>query len=381
MGATVELMVLAGGPGNRPRYLLEDGGVWRDPDPEYRDPHLSRDQLSQGIERLLAEVMREVGRQVPVDPLSPTIIGQLKALYERVLPRQVREALHAAAAAAASGDPPLLRLHLATGEWVPWELLHDGTDFLGLRFLIARLPTLRQENPARGALQRQVAAIHNLLGNEVLDDGARADWAQTFAAVHQGPSLTAYPNGNGVFPTLDQVGVAAAQADVLHITCHGGRFDPDANEFYWTLDDGSPQAFNYRITSLTVRGMGFKTRPLVFGNACASLVGPAAAAPAAAAAVAGAEAPGAAAGGFGADFMAAGALNFIGTIAPISKTMAVAFARRFYDALFGGGAAGKAVAVALWETKRQIHGVVPRVDPSYLFYALYGPAEATYVVH
>ena len=276
--------------------------------------------------------------------------------------------LKTAAANAPANDPPILKLHLATGaEWVPWELLHDGTGFLGLRFLIARQPTLRQENPARGAARRHVASIHNLLGNNVLDAAARAAWAGTFAAIGPAPAVTLFPNGTSVFPSLDQV-AAAADADVLHITCHGGLLDPVSNEHYWTLDDNSSQVFKYRIFPLTVREMGFKRRPLVFGNACASLVGPAAAA------------PGTANFGFGADFLSAGALNFIGTIAPISKQMAVDFAGRFYSLLFGNGAPGKTVAAALWEAKRQIHGLLPRQDPSHLFYALYGPPEATYEV-
>ena len=42
-------------------------------------------------------------------------------------------------------DPPCLTLYVhPTLEWIPWELMHDGTDFLGLRHVIARLPIVRR---------------------------------------------------------------------------------------------------------------------------------------------------------------------------------------------------------------------------------------------
>jgi hypothetical protein len=262
---------------------------------------------------------------------------------------------------------------------VPWELLHDGEEFLGLRFQLTRLPTLRAENPTRGEARRHVGAVHNLLGKDVLDAVAQQAWADSFPA-KPGLQVTHHPNGGGVFPNLDRVNDAAAGADLVCITCHGGLLDPGSNEYYWTLDDASPQTFDYRFTADTIRGLSFKRRPLVFGNACTSSLG---FAPAPGANPGGGPAVAVAAPsavGFGGAFLTAGARNFVGTIAPVSQRLAIAVAREFYALLLGDGQPGKPVAAALWAAKKKLHDAVPRTDPCYLFYALYGPAETTWEV-
>jgi hypothetical protein len=100
----------------------------------------------------------------------------------------------------------------------------------------------------------------------------------------------------------------------------------------------------------------------VFGNACAS---------------AGADL--AALQGFGASFMVGGALNFVGTFAPITKTMAVEFAKRFYANLFGDNVRPPLpIGEALRATKASFVAQ-SCTDPSYLFYCLYGPCDSTYV--
>jgi hypothetical protein len=145
----------------------------------------------------------------------------------------------------------------------------------------------------------------------------------------------------------------------VHVTCHGGLKD-DKREAYWTLDHTNPITFDYRIYQSFVRTLGLVSRPLVFGNACAS---------------AGTQTDLAALQGFGAAFLSGGgALNFVGTFAPITRTTAVVFAERFYAQLFSGLPVGE----ALRRTKAGF-AAQDLKDPSYLFYCLYGPPDSTYV--
>jgi len=362
---TAQIMLLpptvADGP---PQVLMDDGGIWRDMALPQGDV-AGQSEMRRKIELHLKTAMDLVDSGVPVLPDAAGFKTQLRALYQELLPIEVREELKKLADSAQAGDPPLLKLFLTPGaEWIPWELLHDGTKFLGLRFMIARLPIVRQATEVKGPRTRKVESVFSLLGKDILQNPVFVEWEKIFSGFS--PLSTwerRYPpssNGAG-YPTLDRLDEARG-ADVVHVTCHGGL--KDGNEYYWTLDHNNQIFTDYRITETVARNATLERRPLVFGNACAS--------------TATQSQNRGALYGFGANFMIGGALNFVGTFAPITKTIAVEFARRFYVQLFGNGAALRApIAQALWATKRSFmeQGCT---DPSYLFYCLYGPPDVTY---
>ena len=287
-----------------------------------------------------------------------------KDLFHQLLPKEVRDELKRAVSAAQPDIPPSLKIFLTPGaEWIPWELLHDGVGFLGLRFAVARLPIVRAATEVRGPRARSVRNVCSLLAKDVLQGQVLDAWHTTFAGYsNANPEWKErrFPDGNGSgYPTLNQFD-DARNADLVHITCHAGL--KDGNEYYWTLDHENTQYFNYRINTAFAEGVELEERPLVFGNGCASA----------------ATSNVGALHGFGASFMIGGALNFVGTFAPVTKTMAVTFASDFYRNLLGAaGAPGPAVAEALWATKQKFSRN-RCADPSYLFYCLYGPPDATY---
>jgi hypothetical protein len=369
-GETVQMMVLPSPVGDAlPQVLLEDGGIWRETIPSGYPGPAKQSDLRRDIEAHLTPLMQQVGGTppAPVPAGSAGFKNPFEGWFNALLPPEVREVLKLVANSAAPGAPPVLKIFLTPGaEWIPWELLSDGTEFLGLRFALCRLPIVRQRTEVRGSKDRDVRSVYSLLANKVLENGIRAAWEATFTPFAAAPAWEHRypPNGADPHPTLDRI-VEARQADIIHITCHGGLRDKDSNDFYWTLDHSNPQFFNYRITPNFARNASLGHRPLVFGNACAS---------------AATEQQGnlGALHGFGASFMMGGALNFIGTFAPITKTTAVEFASRFYRQLFGtGGAAGLPVAEALLATKRSFFDA-NHPDPSYLFYCLYGPPDTVY---
>ena len=136
----------------------------------------------------------------------------------------------------------------------------------------------------------------------------------------------------------------------------------------WTLDPRKPKGtFAYELSRGVVSSLTepFRnTRPLVFGNACANdadpTVDPDAGPPLAT------------------DLFRTGALNFVGSLAPLRRELAITFARLFYEELLRER---HTIGQALLDAKRRCQASEEaRTDPTYLFYCLYGPPETRYGV-
>jgi hypothetical protein len=291
-------------------------------------------------------------------------------LYKRIVSKELNETIQATAVPDATGAPPVLRLHLGYGlDIVPWELLHDGTDFLGLRFQISRLPMVpggpAQENGEPVPVRRVVS----LLGRNLIGDPLRDAWQHTFdhLAGHGTEVVRQPADGGDDFPDLETlVGNENAAGDIVHLTCHGIQ---SGLSRYWTLDHTKGTQMLWTIYPNDSETFDIRrTAPLVFANACASAVG-----------VGGG---GAAAGwfdalgeGFGTQFYDGGARAFIGTFAPVTDRVAITFAKRFFEFAL---VQGKPVGEALWATKAAFKAE-NEPDPSWLFYCLYGEAGTRYV--
>ena len=364
MSDPVQIMVLPA-PVNDglPQILFDDGGIWRDaarsviPDTE--------SNIRKKVENFLTPIMEQIGDGIApqTPPSGPGFRSRFGELFRDILPVEVRDALQRAAGSGVAAAQLNVFFRGAT-EWIPWELMHDGKQYLGVRFAISRLPIVAQATGVRPPRNRTVRKVYNILANHVLQDAALTNWQATFSSYAKTPTWEyRFPaNGGGNYPTVSQLD-EAIDTDVLHVTCHGGLRENPQSDYYWTLDHKSAQAIDYRITPDIAKQFGLTERPLVFANACASArqatdLG--------------------ALQSFGPNFMIGGALNFVGTFAPITKTMAVEFARRFYSNLFGSPAkAGMPIAEALRSTKLSF-AAENCTDPSYLFYCLYGPADSTY---
>jgi hypothetical protein len=66
----------------------------------------------------------------------------------------------------------------------------------------------------------------------------------------------------------------------------------------------------------------------------------------------------------------------VGTLAPISKSVSLRFAKQFYAHLLDEGLS---IGKALWRTKLDFK-TAGELDPSWLFYCLYGPHETQFVI-
>jgi hypothetical protein len=288
--------------------------------------------------------------------------GPCASLYAALVPWDIRVLLQ-------QTREPGARLNIhaqAAFDWIPWELLFDPElqAFLGLHFQISRLPIVTKP-PVAATQPRVVRHIHNVLGKKVLDqagDAALFDkWVTTFAQVDPS-NVTCIPSGHAAAYVGVEVLQEAVSSDILHVTCHGMRNDALGN--FWTLDKDA-STYVGAISSEAIGVLPLTNgRPLVFGNACFS-----------AAAATGMSS------GLGPAFFRRGALNLIGTLAPVSKTLAIDFARKFYADLFGspGNGGPHAIGEALLSAKNSFHAAAGG-DPSYLLYCLYGPADTCFIL-
>ena len=376
MPVTVSIMVAPTGSNDAlPQLLLDHGGVWRDMSPPLDVRMLvSVSEIRQRVDSLLVDMMSQIrSNQVPS---WAAMRAAFKRHYIAIVPSGIHTVLQEALvqAAQAGGEPPLLRIHThPSTEWIPWEVLNDGTDFLGMRFQIARLPIMPNGPEIDLSAPHPVRRVFSFLGKNVFNPTLSAQltqsWKDTFTGLlPAGVQSRLYPSLNGVaadFPNVDHIVDAADEGDILHITCHGGMKDKDG-QFYWTLNHESLQTFSYHINPTLISDLKLVNAPLVFGNACTSSQP--------------ADGQGGLAAGFGSQFFAQGALAFIGAFAPLTQQMAVNFAKQFYQRLLGAqGATGQPVARALFETKRY-YASQSEIDPSYLYYSLYGPAETVFQV-
>jgi CHAT domain-containing protein len=166
----------------------------------------------------------------------------------------------------------------------------------------------------------------------------------------------------------------------VHITCHGGlrqekspkpgalpATQPRPGAPFWTLNLSTAGVPWRQIVPDSLSQLNLTSKPLVFGNACQS------------AGITGVNAsPGNLSSGFGPTFFSRGAIAFIGTVAPIHRTVALDFALRFYDNLLQVNPR-LSVAKALWATKMYFYNR-GTADPTYLFYCLYGPPDTEFVL-
>jgi hypothetical protein len=191
MSAGVKLMLLPSlTDEGLPRVLLDEEGIWREIQHFAAEP---QSQLRQGVEEFLESVMSKVGGmpQVEISPRGTGFKKPFVALMRALLPTEVRESL-ARFGAAGPGDDgmaPRLEVVVAPGtDWIPWELLHDDQDFLGLRFQIARLPIVKQATSVPGPRRREVRQVLSLLANNVLAGESRGTRPSASSTRPRGPT-------------------------------------------------------------------------------------------------------------------------------------------------------------------------------------------------
>lgn len=281
-------------------------------------------------------------------------------LFEPFIPPKVGENLKAWA------DESVVFIS-SNAQWIPWELMHDGEEFLGKRFIMARLPRLKNElqEPQwkekwrylpRKPVARQIRQIVHIIGSNLGEesrDNARNIFNQKSPLIVKEldqPSITAL---NLVLP----------ETDILHFTCHGhlpNKLEQYDQMFLEIHHKDNTKYFLENLSIYKVNQLNVKDVGLVFINACNSAV----TVPLFLEDFT----------SFGWEFYKKGVNVCVGTIGEIAVGYGIEFAEFVYDKLINEyKTIGEAVALAK-------EYFANRTNCSWLLYCIYGsPDFSVYV--
>ncbi|MCX7045004.1 MAG: CHAT domain-containing protein [Candidatus Sumerlaeota bacterium] len=307
------------------------------------DPAMIAQWETEIVERLGALAARPADASIRGDHLSR--IG--RALWDHLMPESIKARIRGFNA----GHLVFIMDEALAG--IPWELFHDGSDFLGQRFSIGRM--IRSTGAVSVAAARRPGEKQNIL--MLADPTGDLPGADREIQIIRG-ALRSFASQVGLRIKVQRilrqfVMENLRDYDVVHYSGHA-RFKPDDPAGTgWLLSDGVFSGADLQKLSGSDKGMPL----LVFANACSS-------------------------GRAGVDagarrltscnlssaFLLSGVRHFIGTIADVPDDMAAEVASHFYRFLFQGESAGGALLRARQETARKF----PQHPPCWLAFALYG---------
>ncbi len=212
----------------------------------------------------------------------------------------------------------------SNNDWIPWEILHDGSDYLGNRFFIYRLPRVNGNEDEREKEKLTTVPtswnksqesslkklIHVIGGNlDGFEDGAN----RFFTDLNEGGKIVLHTIEKKGFSVLKE---NAIEADIIHFTCHGRK---DRNFFLQITEcSDDPALMNLSLLSFARSDFVIREGCLIFANACSS-----------AAAISCFEEF----SSFGSKFINMGAGYFIGTLGGVPIHYAIEFSNCFYNNL------------------------------------------------
>ena len=198
-------------------------------------------------------------------------------------------------------------------QWIPWEVFHDGSDFLSRKFIFSRYPRLSdgKKKPQKDRVKTSsldIGQITNVVGGNFKVPKTNERVRKLFNFL---PNIKVNPLIEESISDLVEV---LPETDLLHITCHGSMTHPMLQ-----ISDEQTEFKNLNLD--IVRNLPLKPGCFIFANACYSnttvsvfkdLTN------------------------FGWEFYKDGAETYIGTLAQIPEVYAVEFAESLYQALFSG---------------------------------------------
>jgi hypothetical protein len=311
-----------------------------------------QDKIEDDLRSLNAFLTEVVQQGNPSDERWESICFNLQSvgsnLFEMLIPSEVAKQMRTWKI----GSPVIISTN---EQWIPWELMYDGEDFWGKKFIIARSPRLRDsqdlpdKNRPESKGKRQIKRIVNIVGGDVPSSEAeRATHLFSNLLPPEAVQLLAKQ-------PISSLVKAIPGTDALHFTCHG-HLEPHLLQI--AGDKNKTRIEN--LLPETIQRLPLEPGSLVFANACASTV------------------PVLTFGkfsSFGWKFYQRGADAFIGTLGAVPVKYAVNFAEIVYRELFNpdekitiGQAVAKAKEVAANER-----------NLFWLLYCIYGDPDFSIV--
>jgi class 3 adenylate cyclase/TolB-like protein len=319
------------------RVAAMDGEAERGTVKAYADVSLAGEQ----IERL-AEPFAVLAHDGGQAAYTAALVDKGRALFETTLPERVRSRILETAR-------HTVRLHLEdTLVHVPWELCHDGQDFLGCRFSIGRMVAARADAavPAPGAESTEAVVVANPSGDllHAEEEGrmvaALFEQAMPGRVVHKSGALT-----------RAELLALAARARVLHFAGHIAKKSA-AQDGGFLVKDGVVTPGDLEAA------LGRGAPLLVFANGCHASTGE--------------RWQEGGASSLAQALLLAGVRHSLAPLWSVPDSDALSFALRFYEAALAGVPFGEATRRA-----RRALASSHTAPLSFAGYILYGDPRAT----
>ncbi len=317
----------------------------------YSVQKISEDSISE----LCSDIFNIFGRTDPQGRVTDKCIEELRKsailLYDQIFTRQIKDEIRKTQATH-------LIFYIDEGlVHIPWELLHDGTNYLSLRFAVGRIVLTSREISSEG--KRDITSKLKMLA--ICDP--------------TGDLKSAYEEGIAIRNQLDRVRKKVhvdlrtsdvtvkytmknmREYDAFHFAGHAKYSPEDPSKSGWVLKDGDLTA--EKVATLS----GSASMPLVvFANACSSgeteawQIEPA---------------QENRIYGLANAFLLAGVRHYIGTFWKVLDKASLDFAKEFYRAVTRGSSIGEALRLA------RLRSIETRGETSLIWasYMLYGDPE------
>lgn len=267
--------------------------------------------LQQKNERINEAVKTESDKKHILDSIEFQLRSIGKDLFKKFIPNKIAFCLK-------KWDTGSSLLLSSNAQWIPWELIHDGENFLGKKFLFSRIPRPSdqkeikwEERPKRDShkkIEKIVHVIGGKLSEKDKDNKALQEKAATLFEKLP-PSIV----NTRIEPSIAEFNEALSDADLIHLTCHGYLFP------HQMLQISKNQYLTDNLFPDNVSELDLKRGTLVFANACNSAV------------------PVLVLNDFVTfawEFYQKGAEIFIGTLAEVPVSYALPFAESVYEHFF-----------------------------------------------
>jgi CHAT domain-containing protein len=308
-------------------------------------------QFIRNICQEIKKITLAANRQLPEKSFltaKSTILSDLKEtgrlLFDHLFPEDIQRILRES-----RGSDLYLRLD-ENLLYIPWELCHDGEEFLTLKFQVGR-QVLTGQKPRQYPAPSPSETINLLI---VLDPSetlpnAQREAEELCSILEENTQISIEIIGGRQADKLKLL-KALEGKDLVHFIGHSVHQQGPSKETGWLLKEGM----------LTAEEISKLNNPpgIVFSNSCQSL----------AADEQGCPYFDEKSLGVGGGFMMAGVRNFIGTTGAVSDQGSVQFAVRFYWEL----TAGKPLGESLQEAKRNVIRAQGKNHLLWAAYLLYG---------
>ncbi|MBZ3904795.1 CHAT domain-containing protein [Streptomyces griseiscabiei] len=342
--ATLNVRVTEQGPNDRYEYELRVGGTGRDSPPlemEYTIP-VSR-ELVTGYRLRIDDALTEAAAwgSEPRPGLLRDLERWGRQLYGQLFPPVQGSAAELVTRLRASTGPLLVRTNR---QGVPWELLHDGEDFLGLKYdlgrrMVGKRPVLGGRSVSRVGRALVVGDPDGNLPSAREEVTRVAEWLRG-----RGIECTVMVGRDAnLIDVVAELASEEAPYDLFHFCGHVGN-DTGTTAL---LMHGRQMLSEVALQGLSATG----APPVTFINGCAS-------------------ANEGELANICMSFMVMGAKSVVGTRTDVADDGAWRFAAEFYDRLLAGEPAGAAVRAARAALRA-------RPDAAWASFILYGDPAAS----